>query len=211
MKIRILVILFLSSNVFAKLPRTVPLMPPRDGGNETQNTKRVKWVEDSSVSSLLGMVEIGTLLRKDSTSSDLLGMQTFLGGRFSLRFPILSSSFYFRPSIGYFFKKQSEGAVSVLQHVVEGGLAAQYAVINRSQFQWTLGMANRLDLNISTISIYNQSTSAKAFRYRMGPSSGFQFAISPHLRFTTDLEATVSVDSSRRVFGAMTTGLAFDL
>lgn len=211
MRILLLVILFLSSNVFAKLPRTVPLMPPKDGGNETQNTRRVRPVEDSSRNSLLGSLEIGTLLRQDSTSSEVFGMQLFLGGRFSVRFPIFSSGLYIKPSVGYFFKKQSEGSVSVFQHVVEGGLAAQYAVVNRSQFQWALGVSNRLDLNISTISVNAISSSAKAFRYRVGPSSGFQFAISPHLKFTTDLEATVSVDTSRRIFGAMTTGLAFDL
>lgn len=211
MKHVILFSLLVSGSLYARLPKAIPLMPPRDRGNAVQNNNRLKISETANQKKLLANIELGTLLRNDGTSSDILGMQMFLGARASLRFSILSPSLFIKPSLGYFFKKQSEGSVSVFQHVIEGGLTAQYAVINHDDFEWLLGVSNRVDLNISTISVYNQSSSGRAFRYRLGPSCGFQFRVTPSVRFTTDFEGSVSMDSSRRVFGSMTTGLAFEL
>jgi len=45
----------------------------------------------------------------------------------------------------------------------------------------------------------------------VGPSSGVHFSLSPELKLTTDLEITFSASSPTRMFGGLTTGLAFDL
>lgn len=197
---------------FARLPKTVPLLPPRDSGN-SMNTVKTKVTAPKELKkdvTTLG-VEIGTLMRSDSTSSDVFGMQFFIGGRVSLSFPVLIPSFYLTPSIGYFRKNQSEGSVSVVQNVFEGGLKAQYRFIDRSRFNWSLGLANRFDYLFSQIKVYNQSGGGQSFRYRVGPSSGLQFKISNNLKFTTDFECTVPVTTPFRLFGGLTTGLAFDL
>jgi hypothetical protein len=197
---------------FARLPKTVPLLPPRDSGNTVNNVKnKVTAPKELKKDVMTAGVEIGTLMRSDSTSSDVLGMQLFLGGRVSINFPVLIPSFYLTPSIGYFRKNQSEGSVAVVQNVFEGGLKAQYRFVDRSRFNWSLGVANRFDYLFSQIKVYNQSAGGQSFRYRVGPSSGMQFKISNNLKFTTDLECTVPVTTPVRLFGGLTTGLAFDL
>jgi hypothetical protein len=200
------------NSVFARLPKTVPLLPPRESGGVANNIKS-KTINSREVKKdlMTAGVEIGTLMRSDSTSSDLLGMQLFVGGRVSLNIPVMFSSFYLTPSIGYFRKNQSEGSVAVVQNVFEGGIKAQYRFVDRNNFNWSLGVANRFDYLFSQIKVYNQSSGGQSFRYRVGPSSGLQFKVSNNLKFTTDLEFTVPVTSPMRLFGGLTTGLAFDL
>ncbi|MFM8314947.1 MAG: hypothetical protein ACKOA8_11745 [Deltaproteobacteria bacterium] len=211
MRALVLMTLLICTWAQARLPKTVPLLPPRETGNSVGSNKKSVQLSDRQKNNLLASVDLGMLMRSDSTSSDLLGMQLFWGGRLSVRFPIGVPAFYLKPSLGYFFKKQSEGAVSVFQHVIEGGLSAQYGVINQGQFQWLLGVSNRLDLSISTINVYNQSTSGNGFRYRVGPNSGIQISITREIKFTSDFEMTFSVSGPTRVFGGLTSGLAFEL
>ncbi|MBM4317375.1 MAG: hypothetical protein FJ116_07825 [Deltaproteobacteria bacterium] len=211
MRVLFVVVLILGAELFAKLPPAVPLLPPRDRGTAVANSKKKIVNPKSSKVALLANVEMGTLLRRDETSSDILGMQLFLGGRASVRFPILIPSLYVKPSLGYFFKRQAEGTVSVVQQVIEGGLTLQYGIFEKNNLQWLLGLSNRFDYSISNIRVYSQSTSGQAFRYRVGPSSGVHFSLSPELKLTTDLEITFSASSPTRMFGGLTTGLAFDL
>jgi len=196
----------------ARLPKTVPLMPPREtgGGIGALKTKNNNFKEINSDNLNLGF-EIGTLMRNDSTSADILGMQLFFGGRASLEFPILSTSLHLKPSLGYFRKQQSEAAVSVVQHVVEGGLNLLYEMAPWRNIQWAIGAAGRVDYLISTISVYNQSNSGSSFRFRAGPSSEIKFKLANNLKLTTDLEFTFSISRPTRFFGGLTTGLAFDL
>jgi hypothetical protein len=211
MRILFVVVLIFSVDLFAKFPPTVPLLPPRDRGTAVANSKKKMMNLKSPKSTLLANVEMGTLLRRDETSSDLLGMQLFLGGRASVRFLIFIPALYLKPSLGYFFKRQAEGTVSVVQHVIEGGITVQYGVVENANLQWLLGLSNRLDYSISNIRVYSQSASGQAFRYRVGPSSAVHFTLTPELKLTTDLEFTLSVSNPTRVFGGLTTGLAFDL
>ncbi len=201
-----------SSLALAKLPKTLPLLPPRESGNAVGSMKsRSPWNREIVKTHLTAAVEMGTLMRNDSTSSDILGMQLFIGGRTSLIVPVLIPSLYLKPSLGYFRKKQSEGSVSVLQQVIEGGLNIQYEITNPKDVQWSLGLAGRVDYLISTLNVYSQSNSGNSFRLRAGPSSALQFRISSHLKLTTDLECTFTISRPSRVFGGLTTGLAFDL
>lgn len=196
----------------ARLPKTVPLMPPREtgGGIGALKTKNNNFKEIHSDNLNLGF-EIGTLMRNDSTSADILGMQLFFGGRATVEFPIPSTSLHLKPSLGYFRKQQSEAAVSVVQHVVEGGVNLLYEVAARKNIQWAIGVAGRVDYLISTISLYNQSNSGSSFRFRAGPSSGIKFQLANNLKLTTDLECTFSISRPTRFFGGLATGLAFDL
>ncbi len=203
----------LSGLALARLPKTVPLLPPRDSGSgagaafKNQGGLLVSRPQPH----MMAAVQLGTLMRGDSTSSDVLGMQLFIGGRVGLSITVLMPSFYLRPSLGYFRKQQSEGVVSVVQQVFEGGLNAQYSVINKKHFQWAFGISNRFDYAISSINIYDQSNGGQDFRYRVGPSSQLLIKISNSLNWVSDFEFTFVVSGPIRGFGGLTTGLAFDL
>ncbi|MSP19237.1 MAG: hypothetical protein EXR74_06675 [Bdellovibrionales bacterium] len=203
----------LSGLALAQLPKTVPLLPPRDSGSAAGVAFKNQpgLLHSRPQPHMMAAVQLGTLMRGDSTSSDVLGMQLFIGGRVSLSIPVLMPSFYLRPSLGYFRKQQSEGVVSVVQQVFEGGLTAQYSVINKKHFQWALGIANRFDYALSSINIYDQSNSGQDFRYRVGPSSVLLIKISNSLNWVSDFEFTFVVSGPTRSFGGLTTGLAFDL
>ena len=163
----------LSGLALARLPKTVPLLPPRDSGSgagaafKNQGGLLVSRPQPH----MMAAVQLGTLMRGDSTSSDVLGMQLFIGGRVGLSIPVLMPSFYLRPSIGYFRKQQSEGVVSVVQQVFECGLNAQYSVINKKHFQWAFGIANRFDYAISSINTVNLTTGLKSENSTGGSSS----------------------------------------
>lgn len=202
----------LSGFAEARLPKTVPLLPPRESGTANSSLKNrnnhVRLSQQEPVS--IGF-ELGALLRNDATSSDLLGMQLFWGGRASTEISLVKSQLYIKPSIGYFRKQQSEGSVSVVQHVFEGGANVLYQVTQSPFMNWSLGVAGRLDYLISSLKVYNQSESGSSFRFRAGPSSSLKFNVSQGVKFATDVEFTFAVSRPTRFFGGLTSGLVFDL
>lgn len=216
MRVKFFIILFfsqlLSSFAIARLPKNVPLLPPREASGAPVSLKNRTYIDKSQKSDPISLgFELGTLLRNDSTSGDLLGMQLFWGGRISAEFALMGSSFHIKPSIGYFRKQQSEGAVSVTQHVVEGGANFLYQVTQFSGVEWSVGAVGRLDYLVSNIRLYDQSEFGSSFRFRAGPSSGLKFKVSKEFKLTTDFELSFAVSRPTRVFGGLTTGLVFEL
>ena len=154
-------------------------------------------------------IELGTTGIRNQSSSDLLGLQLLFGLRANAIFP-MSSRFFLKPSLGYFFKSESEGSVSVFQSAIEAGLGAQYALLMKKGWLWHAGVSQRVDYLFSRISIAGTSGSTPAsFRYRVGPSTGLRIKVGSSTDLTFDTEGGVLPFDGMRAFASFSSGLIF--
>jgi len=155
--------------------------------------------------------ELGTLGIGDKSSGDVLGFQLLYGLRANYTLP-LNSRFFLKPSLGYFFKNESEGNVSIFQSAIEAGLSAQYALVMKKSWFWHVGLSQKMDYLFSRVSIANSSGSTPgSFRYRGGPSTGLRFKIGTTTDLTFDLEGGVVPFDRMRAFAGFSSGLIFFL
>lgn len=189
-----------------------PLMPPRDKASmiaptqRLQTTKKKTRLERSGLAFEAGVLGIGT-----SSASDVAGLQLLYGLRASGILP-LGNRFFIKPSLGYFFKPESEGSVSIFQNVIEGGMGAHYSLLLRSGWMWHVGISQRLDYLFSRISIQDSAANTPAsFRYRVGPSTGVRIKLNATTDFTFDLEGGVAPFENLRTQTSFTSGLVFFL
>jgi hypothetical protein len=191
----------------------IPLMPPRQdsiAGNQFQinSSRRTKELPETSYSLNF---EFGMLMNQESLHSDILGMQILAGGRLGVIFPMGIIPFVIKPSLGYFRRQQLDGFTSNVQQVIEGGLVLEYPFLKERQFEWSLGLANKLDDCITQNSLAAQSYSTQSLRYRLGPSTGLKFRVSKGIQLTADFETTFYLGRFNQLLGGLTSGVAFDL
>ncbi len=207
MKRIFLMVLIAAVPAIARPP--VPLMPPKvhNIGSDTTATA----MEPRTARRAWGLgAELGLLGRRSGSGSDVLGMQLFFGGRVFARIP-LWDSFTIKPSIGYFRKSQGEGGAGVTEQAFEGGLVAHYSILQAQSLRWLAGISQRFELSTSTINVPGTSSSESAFRYRVGPSTGIAYGLTPDVSLLTDLEVTFAVTNEARAFFGLTAGLVYYL
>lgn len=154
-------------------------------------------------------LELGSLGIANQSSNDLLGLQLLYGLRANAIFP-LSSRFFLKPSLGYFFKSESEGSVSVFQSAIEAGLGAHYALLIKKGWFLHAGVTQRADYLFSRISIAGASGSTPAsFRYRVGPSAGLRIKVGKSTDLSIDAEGGVIPFDEMRAFASFSSGLIF--
>jgi len=189
-----------------------PFLPPRTGASTppvapmtlTQRQQKPLRSERSA----LGF-EAGILGVANKTSSEFLGLQLMYGMRSHYIFP-LSKHFFLRPSLGYFMKPQSEGEVSITQHLIEGGLGIHYAFGRSTHSLWHLGLVQRMDYLFSRIAVKESAASTPAsFRYRTSGSLGTRLKLSEHSDLSFDFEAGVAPFEKTRLQSSFTTGFIF--
>ena len=211
LKILFFFFLTLVSSVSQAKPRNlVPLLPPRENASTpplaaaSLNTKRTP----RSARNAWGF-EVGSLGVANKTSSDVLGMQLLFGARVN-SIVSLNNRFFLKPSLGYFIKPESEGDVSITQHLVEAGLGTHYALLMRSGLMWHLGLSQRLDYLFTRISVPTSAANTPAtFRYRIGATSGLRVKMGESSDFTIDLEGGITPFEGLRVQSSFSTGLVF--
>lgn len=154
--------------------------------------------------------EVGMLGRRQETKADFMGTQAFFGGRIFANFP-LREKFSLKPSLGYFQKSEKTGSVSVTQRSIEGGLLANYAVVDNSTVIWDLGLSNRLQYATSTISVYDASDSTPGqFYFRLGPATSLSVKMS-ECRVIFGYEYTWAFTTPTRGYSYLSAGFAFSL
>ncbi len=176
--------------------------------------------EHSSRSSLLLGVEVGTVGRANSTSSDALGLKLLMGGRAFLILPV-APRWYVKPSLGFFFRRESDAKVGITEHMAEGGLNVQYALSQGGGMTWLIGVVNRVEMSFSKTSISALTASAAPadtsdssgmlLRYRLGPSLGFTHRLTPTIGLMMDAEVTFSFTKPVKPYGGIVGGLIFRL
>lgn len=172
-----------------------------------------------SSSVLLGL-ELGTVGRANSTSSDALGLKLLMGGRAFLVLPV-GSRVYLKPSLGLFFRNEGAGKVGIAEHMAEGGLNVQYAFSQDGGTRFLVGLVNRLEVSFSKTSISaltasaapadTSDSSAVLLRYRLGPSIGFTHRLTPTVGLLLDAEVTFSFTNPVKPYGGLVGGLIFRL
>ncbi len=197
---------------FGEFSSHPPLMPPRKAASTppAQTFIQTKSKALRSERSALGF-EAGVLGVRNQTSSDVLGLQLMYGLRAHYLYP-LSSRFFLKPSLGYFIKPESEGEISLTQHLIEGGLGIHYAFGRTQGSLWHLGLIQRADLLFSRISVKTSSaTTPASFRYRTGMGLGTRFKLNANSDLSFDLEAGLAPFEKTRIQSSFTTGLVFFL
>ena len=214
------ILLLTSLSALARNP--MPLMPepevaPRQYASSrtrTQNdyTMKSKARSEFDEKSMLGL-EFGAVGKSSSTKADILGMQALIGGRLFWRMPIpVIEDFYFKPSVGYFRRSENQGIVGIAQHSVEGGVVIQYALSNRRNFRWMVGLGQRMEALFSNISIGRVSGGGDpAFIYRLGPTTGFAFGVGQNMELVFDAELNFALVTPNQTYGGLTAGIAFGL
>lgn len=209
----------IASPLYARRP--VPLMetvpatkPVQIAARPVASSPRITYVERSYRNEgrkiELG-AEIGMLGRRQQTNGDFLGMQALWGGRLIANLP-WGEQFTLRPSLGYFFKKESVGSVSITQHSFEGGLGAFYTIFSGNSLGWDAGISQRLQWARSSISVYSTSESTPSqFFYRLGPATGVSFQVARSFKILLGYEYTWTVASPARGFSYTSVGLGFAL
>ncbi|MFM8270024.1 MAG: hypothetical protein ACKN9V_07530 [Pseudomonadota bacterium] len=189
---------------------SVPLLPPRERASTTApeptpiTQKKILRSELTAIG-----LEVGTVGIKNTSASDVVGLQLLFGMRANYIYP-LGSRVFLRPSIGYFLKPEGEGQVSITQHLVEAGLGIQYALVRKQGFLWHAGLSQRMDYLFTKIAIKDStSTTPSAFRYRAGTSTGIRFKISQKSDLSFDLEAGVTPFDNFRFQSGFTSGVIF--
>lgn len=156
-------------------------------------------------------IELGIVGRKQSTDADVLGVQALLGARAFLWLPVYRT-FTLKPSVGYFYKKENVGSVSVSQSHIEGGIGALITVLQEESLKWHLGVSNRITRFTSTSSIFGSaSTSPASWFIRSGPTTGMLVRLGGRIHLAADFEYTWSFERPTRSYMGLTSGLSFEL
>lgn len=190
-------------------PPAPPRLPPSERAAGLRPPQKKSIQKKTRAERQAWGFELGTLGIRNNSSGDLLGLQLLFGLRANMIFP-LSSRFFLKPSVGYFFKSESEGSVSIFQSSIEAGLGAQYALLMKKGWLWHAGISQKADYLFSRISIAGASGSTPAsFRYRVGPSTGMRFRIGSSTDLTFDFEGGVIPFDEMRAFAGFSSGLIF--
>jgi len=194
----------------ARLKTAPPLLPGRERASTLPQSGLLEAQKKSSRSELTALgFELGTIGLKNTSSGDVAGLQLLYGLRANLIYP-LSPRFFLKPSLGYFFKPQSEGEVSITQNLVEAGLGIQYALVIKKDLLWHAGLSQRVDYVFSRISVANTAANTPGlFRYRAGGSTGLRIKIAPKSDLTFDLEAGVTPFDNFRMQTGFSSGIIF--
>lgn len=191
---------------------SAPLMPPRNGASTPPSPSALQTQTKPlrSERSAWGF-EAGVLGVKNQTASDLLGLQVMYGLRTHYLYP-LSNRFFLKPSLGYFIKPESEGEISLTQHLIEGGLGLHYAFARTHNSLWHFGLIQRLDYLFSRISVKESvATTPATFRYRTGAGVGVRVKLNGNSDLSFDCEAGIAPFEKTRLQSSFTTGLIFFL
>jgi hypothetical protein len=173
----------------------------------------------SGPATLLGF-ELGTLGRSTSTSPDALGLKLMWGGRAFLVLPVAKRVFL-KPSLGFFYRRESAAKVAISEHMGEAGLNVQYAFSQDRGINWMAGLVSRFEVSFSKTSISaltasaaptsTSSSSAALLRYRLGPSLGLTYKVTPDIGLLIDTEVTFSFSSPVKPYAGFVSGLIFKL
>jgi len=184
---------------------------PREYRKKEYRRTRYRPQPSSTNQDLRLGLEVGTLGRKNNAGSNVLGMQLLWGGRGYAFWPI-HPQFILKPSLGYFFKTEGTSQVGVTQHNIEIGASALYAPWPDHEFQWNVGIAQRIDVLFGKISAFNASnTSAAGFRYRAGAVNTFHFPVSNRFKLGADLEIGMAFSSPIKPYAGLTAGFMFEI
>jgi hypothetical protein len=209
-RLLILPLLLFCGVLQAKNGLIAPLMPPRERASVSTPpiSSTLKTSLSRSERQALGF-EVGTLGIRNNTSNDVAGFQFLFGLRANYVYP-LSSRIFLKPQLGYFFRPESSGEVSLTQNLINLGLGAQYSLIFKPGFLLHVGISQHLDYLFSRISVYGSSSNTPStFQYRVGPSTGVRLKIGPQSDLTFDFEGGVIPTDSFRTQLGFTSGLIF--
>jgi len=132
-------------------------------------------------------------------------MQWMNGGRIVMDYA-WNYRWHLKPSFGYFFRNQGEASTSVSEHNFELGASLLYDLSPDRKSTVMIGLANRIDGLLSTITVFNSSDSVPlTFRYRVGPQANFLIGVTRDTYLTLGLEVPVEVPDFR-IFSSMTAG-----
>lgn len=215
MWIRLFWVLCLVGSFESLARRQVPLLPPKFH-RVAVNTPQPRVMEKVTANRLeeisypgsgLGIgLDLGTVGRRNETSSDALGFQLLWGGRVTSRLSFMDI-FYFKPSVGYFRKSESAGSVSVTQKAFELGVSALWNPFYENKTQLLLGIGQRLELFSSQITVATESNgSPTESRYRLGPQVGLSTLLFDSFILTAELEVGFSLTGNKDTYSGLTLG-----
>lgn len=202
--------LYFTLSLHAKLPAPAPLPPLHDPVTSAESKQILQPEKKILRSELRGWgFELGTIGIKNTSSNDLIGLQLLYGLRTNFIYP-LSPKFFLKPSLGYFFKHEREGEVSVRQNLIEGGLGFHYALLTKKSFLWHVGLSQKVDYLFSRISVKESTVTTPALlRYRAGTSTGVRMKVGSRSDLTFDLEAGVLPFDNFRLQSAFSSGIIY--
>ena len=164
---------------------------------------------------------MGGVGRRNTTNSDALGVRFLYGGRVFLVLPLLGDRWFIKPSLGLFTRSEGIGTPSVTEYQGEVGASIEYRLGRAGNFTFLLGLAQRLELNMSRTSVglveastantAVSQTSPIGLRYRLGPTASTNIRASKTLGFVLNLETSFSFTNPVRPYLGVTGGMIFKL
>lgn len=204
-----LLTLLMPGELMARPRKAVPLMPRKlelASHSRSEAVYHRSYARRSPKNRGGWGIEVGTLGKKNSTDSSVMGMQLMVGGRVMADFQVWDR-IGLRPSVGFFTRSQGEAKVSVAENTIELGGLALYDLTPNSRGKVFVGLANRLDLQFTSISVLESSDSSPLlFNYRVGPTVNFEIPVGGTTRILFNLEATFAPRDSFRPFASATIG-----
>jgi hypothetical protein len=197
-----LVVAIFSAGAFAKNRTRARIMTSTESSIEDQG-----YTPESESDGFSLGAELGAFGRRNSTDGTILGLDMMPGGR------VFGEFYWFegmvvRTSLGYYGKSTSQAQVSVTQRTFEAGVTAylEAALSRRSRFLF--GLANRGDMTIGSIGVYNRSQSTPTvYEYRVGPAVSLELGLGKGMQFVANLETTFSLIHEVRPYAATTVGI----
>lgn len=159
------------------------------------------------------VVEAGALGFKDDVDPDFAGAQMLPGVRVGGYWPVIGSSIFLKPTVGYFGRIIVNDSFQITQHDVEAGVTLEYARIRYHGLQFAIGVAQRVDFlfkNESTISTTG-SVSGFNLRYRVGPTVSIGTMVSRDLSVLLNFEGGMVIKDPMVPYAGATVGLQFHL
>lgn len=150
----------------------------------------------------------GLLMEKQNSNGSLLGLNYAPGLRLAFFFPT-GQNFAIKPSLGLFLRSDGTQSVGVSERRVELGANLLYAPQTSSKAGLLLGLATRLDLNLTKISAFEDSDTALSFAFRLGPTIGTEIVMGAGSSLTLEFDTTFDIGNSFRLHPALTFGLRF--
>jgi hypothetical protein len=187
----------------------VPLLPPRAASSDDPGSATSLSLNPDFNRFSFGIETAVTgaqSLDKDSAS------KSYVGARLFTVFGIFNR-LNLKVSVGAFQQIESTIDVAQMEKIIEGGVIAQFTLLDFKSWSIWAGIANRLDYvaETNTLTIVNTPTATTSrFRYRVGPAAGTVWKLGLDLDATADLEGTYLINAPY-VYGAITIGLVYHL
>jgi len=155
--------------------------------------------------------DLGTMGQAVNSSSDLLGLQLFYGGRCFFEIPF-SEIILFSPGIGFYGRTQGTRAAGVNQFIVDLSAGLHYALTMTDDWKLLTGIDQGVEGLFSQLMVYQSAEFTPAiYRYRIGPSLGLAYQMDDDFRIQSFIRAGKTFGESNRTFYGLSVGIGYSM